>query len=876
MTATDDFLINHAYSNVWCSPGQDRQHIVAPARMTKSWGVQGTVRIGKRQVELPTRSEWYHVFVIGDLPPILVGMETIYNQWISVKSHCVRTSLLVDLYFNNGVHFPTHRAYFLYTTYGNLIIAFKSTPRVGDPGTDQPYIRWRSNAYFDGSNTVPLNGGIEIDGITFTDNTQFYNFQARFRATQLKAGKTFAFVNGRRVKDINLTVAVIGDVLEYYRDESVKEVIELPVSQLSSFDSILDNKGKFLLPRDGLGSVIDYRDDVDVYILNYVKSAEYRGVYYHQNRIDALRMVTHRDYSIVSSYLLAYLNDHDWTFQNNLRIELIVRTAGWRRELVDEHHRIKELYRLTQSDRIDAMIGEQAGVDVWKVANLENSQYPQLMRADNGGITRSMVESAYGYNAVSKILADSPIKVPDGRSWVTLPYGLREKATIFEYNNEGRLLGWYIHQNSHEYPLRNTDCRYIEGYFGISGLGLNTQHNAVGYVLEEGVDYRFYVADIIEDETPIWRDVTGDTDYYQVTQGNEVQWNVDFSNYHTAIRHDQNILCYNVELDYRDRVLAFTIQMKEAHEGGEVLTGPMLIPPGELDVFINGWLLIENIDYYVNWPEICVVNKTRLSGGPIQMLTIRARGFCSSEMERDLPADVGFVAYGLLSRNAHFHVRDDKVCRISIGGALYTRDEVKVSEDDTIEMTGVENGTPYQIVHPIVPTARYVDVDTYTYRAASQEADTAVEGYLTMYLPEPVQENPNPIPAWYKVYSPFTCKLIYDMIYGLLPMDEFKGEYSLELVSQRLAGYEWTLAYDPALKNADERYIIIHPHPEDDPIQLDIYQYRLLRKAIEVFLDNKVAINRQVLLVEEGFEYEEPDHPHPYRLRSEVPGVTSF
>mgnify|MGYP001562075659 FL=1 len=413
MVSSTDFLVDHAYRNVWCSPGQDRQHIVAPTRITKRAGAVGNIKLGMSTYNLPSVGEWYHVFTIGDLPPVLVGMNTIVDKWVSVMGQCNSTSLLVDLYTNLGIHIPTHRAYWLYTRAGQLLIAILNTPAIVNLGLVQPFIRWRSNAYFDGNDGMFLNDGIEIAGLTPTTQAQYSLFQAKWRAAKLKAGYAWAFVNGVRVNDINLTTAKIGDILEYTQDASVKSVVELPIRSLQSFVSILDTKGKYFLPRAGVEDIIDYADDIDIYLLRYQLAAAYTGCYYHQNQPDSIRMVTHRDYSIPQTYLQYYVdNTPTWIWNDDLRVEIIVRNSGWtNRPLVNEAHRIKELFKLSEPLRLKAMLGEQS-LDIWRADVLENDFYPQVMSAEYGGLTRPMVEQAYGYNAISKLICDVPYKIP--------------------------------------------------------------------------------------------------------------------------------------------------------------------------------------------------------------------------------------------------------------------------------------------------------------------------------------------------------------------------------------------------------------------------------------------------------------------------------
>lgn len=872
MTSSTDFLVDHAYRNVWCAPGQDRQHIVGPARMTQPWGVIGSMRIGMRGYNLPTPSDWYHVFMIGDLPPILVGMDQVVDKWVSARAHCVATSLLVDIYFNDGVHFPLHRAYFLYTSKGALVVALKKTDIIKKMDTVQPWVRWRSNAWFDSAEAnIQPNTGIEVDGLTYGDVNEFNLFQNRWRLAQTKQGYAWAFVNGRRVRDINTATAKPGDICEYVRDASVKEVKQMKLTDLPTFDSIRDNQNKFLLPRPGLGDVIDFEDDVDLYLLRYTKPALYTGIYVHQNQEDAIRMVTHRDYATPTAYLHGLVNDNfGWRWSDDLRIEVIVRHSGFRRDLIDEAHRIKELFKLPEDLRLKAMIGVDSEVSVWRAAELENSPYLRIMEASYDGLDRQIVEDAYGYNAISRLIGDTPVRLDVNAKWVDLPFSLYARSTVLEYDELGTLLGWYQHDISIQYPVRNATCRYIEAYIGRGGVGLSTIYGKKTAELVDGVDYRFYLCTIWNGEPrDDWKDVTGDDTKYEIVDG-VLTWLIDTTKYYTAVRGDRDFLMYELDLDYRDDLITLTVRADEVVKGAVATSGVMDIPPGEIMLWVNKRPVIENIDYYVKWPEICIVNKAYLVEGPIQNVVLMARGFPNADFERDTPSDVGFVAYGKISHNARFNIRDDKVCRIVAGGQLYTRDEVAFSEDQGGELDA-PNGSPYAVYNPIIPMAGVTNTETYALRAKAQLIDDEIEDYLTQKLPEPVEPNPNPIPAWYPVFSPFCAKLIYDMLYGVLPMDEFKGDYTLAFVKQRLQGYDWILPYDPALDaNLDSRYVVIHPHPEQGVIELNVYQYRLLDRAIQVFLNNNVQFNRTVVIVEEGFEHDMRDHPHPHQTWESV------
>src|SRR5690606_31047219 len=403
-------------------------------------GVVNQMRILWTQYPLPTSKEWYHVFQIGEITPELLGLLSTYNQWLSLDKHCQQSDLLVNVYLKNGVEFPRHTSYILRTMDDNVILAVKDHPSIGDAGNNPVYLRVYSNAYFQRS--TDTGEGIEVHGATLRTTADLTNMQSRWQAAKNRKGHCVAYVNGRRVQNLSPQTMTVGNVVEFFRDGTIREIVEFKVSELPSFLSTLDRQQKYLLhPRGYDRGTIDYLDDLDFYLIKRRSDHLLDGVYYHKNAENAVRMVTHRDYSIPVDFVAAYVDDHpDWYDINTLSVQVYVRDSGYERELVDEHHRIKELYRLEDDEILEAMVGQDSTVDVWQAANLEASAYPALMRAPMGTIDHDTVRDAYGYNAISKLLADTPLKIDPVSKGVDLPVGLWEDSTIYEYRADGTLI----------------------------------------------------------------------------------------------------------------------------------------------------------------------------------------------------------------------------------------------------------------------------------------------------------------------------------------------------------------------------------------------------------------------------------------------------
>lgn len=867
MSSMTDFLTEHAAQNVWCSPEQDYQYILRPRRLTGKTGARKDLDVLWTRIALPTSDKWYHVYQIGEISPQALGLNGTKMRWIKVSDHCNAEHLMLDLYTKAGIQFPRFTSYLLHTSDGNIILAVQDLPHFAKLGHVDLFMRFYSNAYFNTERINMPSEGLVVKGMQVANASEQLLFQRDWRDHVAKPGYAFAFVNGRRVQDLNVTTVALGDYIEFVWDSSVKRVVELPLKDVPSFLSTLDSKQKFLLHYPGVTDVIDYRDDIDVYLIKRANANVFSGVYYHKNQEDALRMVTHKDYSLPVVYVLGYVADHPtWEQLDELSVQLIIRKAGWTRPLVNEHHRIKELYKLPDADLVRAMLGTESNVTEWRAESLETSQYPVLMRSVERAFERGVVQAAYGYNAISKLVADTPQRKPEDQQWIELPVGLWNASTIYEYDATGTMLEWHQHTSGRFYVPRNPACRSIEGIVGRGTEEMSTVYGKTNVPLVTGVNYRFYVCSL-SDGRPMgdWIDVTDDSEYYDVV-GGAVLWKVSLAEYYTAIKNDQGFLAYDLPLAYRDGILRFTVNVDEVRTDGGEYMGPAQIPFGTFDLWLNGRALIRDLDYYLNWPEVCVVNKEYLVEGDEQRISIRGTGFCDKDMTTPKVADYGFVKYGLLSKNNRFDIRDDKVMRIVVDGKLFHQDELKFAETDSgVLIDGIRNGAPYQVSDVIVPLRDLVAADTYSLRAESLVVDKRISDYMTRKLPEPVELHPNPIPRQYQIYSPYASKVMYDLIHGILSMDAFQGHYSDMVLKEALVPYEWLLKYDPAMRaDVDTGYVSIHPHNLNREVVLNVYQYRFLLRTIRLVLKDRVDITKFVK-IEAGFEHETPDHPHPYR-----------
>lgn len=682
-----EFLVDHAVKNVWCSPEQDRQYILQAAKITPINGRISTVDVMWRNIKLPDTTSYWHVYQVGGVSPLVFGLLSDQNKWISFSQVCNTQKMICDIYTLNGIMLPRTDTYYMYTKDNNLIICVRNNNNINFDFNGNIFIRLYTNAYFTSTRSNKDTDYIFIGGKTILTTDDILTIQNTIASYRTLTGETYCFINGVKVSNISILNASIGDACEFIYDSSIIKIVDFPIYSLNTFNSTLDNTAKYLLNYFGNDDgTIDYIDDIDVFILEDLSNNSHSGVYYNHNNPSALRNLTHRDYSINASFINTYINiirtiaGNRLVDTNNLFIRLHIRKSGYNRSSVNEANRIKELYKLPPESIPRAMLGLDSVVNNWTADTLESSMYTNIMRSKFIEITKQKVSDAYGYNAISKLIANTPnVPIVVGNNKViTLPFALQNYSTMYEYDVNGLLLGFYVHVSGGSYICANLNTvlveiisgagsKILDDTFGNNNLPVNANNNS----------FRVYYANRINNGNDNnWTDVTG-TDKYLITNG-VLEWADNLIDPYICIRTDNKFLAYNLSLNSSNGYMRFTLN--QTSMGVDKI---LSIPLGDLDIFLNGHSLIKNLDYFVNFPEVVITNKKYLINPMTtnQNLHIRFTGFCNSDLTMKNEEDVGFIQYGYLSNNNKFDIRDDKVLRITIDGALYSKDELIFSED---------------------------------------------------------------------------------------------------------------------------------------------------------------------------------------------------
>ena len=845
-----NYLKDHALSNIHCAKQQDKQFLFKPALITIEAGVRHTVEIEWEHYPLPGSGKWF-VYQIGQLAPSIVDLFPMVNSWFTIEN---KKNTLIDVYDTYGKQFPKNDTFLMRTVNKNFVLAVKDNNSISNLPKNSIFIRFYTNAFFKSKLA-------NSDDKVFSYATQVFTrqevviFQNKVeKAKQENIGHVYLFQNGWKVKNIHPDHFEPMDILEYVIDSSIKEVVEFKINELEIFTSDLDRARKYLLFRDTDSREIDFRDDIDLFVVGKDNINGHKGVFYHKFSPVAFRMLTHKDYSIPVNSISFLTNMlKELYLDDDLYIVMHIRKSGIQRQLTFESNKIHELMKLGKTEILNAMVGTNSNLETWKAANLELSKYPKLMNSLVPEIDNVLIQEAYGYNASSKVLGDTPSKpvLYNGLRVVDLPPKLRYNSSLFEYSKLGLLINSYNGDEGKLYKVKNDHTGYVEGMVGklskTTGFLFNVNRVDIPNYNQQIAGY---YSDMINGlPTYDWQYATEDLHYKIIDQ--QVIWLLDPKEFYLATKVEAFNLHDSFELGLQEGYLKFDIESEERYfiNGKEFkIKSKLDIPPGKIDIFLNSHSLIKDLDYYISWPTVLIVNKEFINQSKDkQLIDIRLSGLCDYDLKLQPMAEHGFIEHGLLSRNDRYDLRDDRVLRFVSRGRIYSRDEIDFSEEnnDSVEQS-LTNGSPYQVDDIFVPLDEFLTISTYDYKNQSNFVNKQVSDYLSLYKTEPVIDKVSIITKRYDLYSPFISRVIMEMVVGNISPTSDYGNFRDDYVREIVKDLVWLFKFDPLIQGFNQKYVKVHPHHKYNVIEITQLQYNFLSKLNKIYFNDSIDLSGHI------------------------------
>lgn len=897
--ASNHFLVEHALENVWAQPIQDKQHVLKMARYTSPSGAYKRAQIQRYFVDLPSPSDgamlWHHVYQIGAAFPMLLALDSLKNKWVRADLIAIAHGTTINVFTESGTEVALCHCWLRQVSDGNILLAVEIREKFNlgkelttndmnvqelvqrQLASEPTYFRCYQNARAQSgqwagrtpSDFKPLSYVYQY----VSNSSDFTTFLNKVRAAQLahgNLGKGRYYIDGFLVGTQNAYRASLhlGRYLTYIHDETVLYDGIVAFTDMGTFTSNLDmgTMKMLLMVDEAVNDVsIHYHDDIDFYVCNHASLTDLdgRGTYIGRVRRDLIRQVTQNAYSIRTPSLQALIAEHsaDHLINGKVYIRYIVRDGGMRKGLPFNRERLNDLYKLPLAKIKEAMYGVNSVVPEWRAENLESSDYMKLVSSWYSKINDTMVSKGYGYHALMKVSFSEMVRPVANiyqlaAGYTASPVRNNINASMHRYDR----YGVYIGPQNVLIPSRQffdaqsnvASAEFINMPFSETDDGTYLDQDITSKDLNE-YGFRAYVCSW-RNGAPLldWQDVT-DSVWYTYTETNgigKVTWNfplLDAAGLYPAVRIQNVVHCYKFKPNVNyDGFVRFSITSNQ-NVAGVMQQRIQKIPSDTLDLFMNGIPLIENVDYYVKWPEV-VVTKRMVTAPANTEFHVRHYGLVlGSEASHREPREVGFTKAGILSANKQYDLRNDRNIRIIVDGVIKTREEVRFAEDSTGTLS--LDGRPYSIQEYRFPMDNFVPIPVKPLVVEAESIDERVSAYIAPYINPTVTERGFIDGDRYQVVSPLISALLHAMRnFNFLNNGELDGITITDKVIEELAAPYWSLLpYEPIYNGANTAYMNIMPH-QYAPLTMEVTarQYIFLEHIIHIYLKDSIDLTPYV------------------------------
>lgn len=841
----------YALNHIYMASRQDTQFRFSLVQVTKpALPVRRSVVIADKTRLLPNQVDKFHVYLLGSVPVNFLNLarKTLTwskDLWVNLEEDMNARQFIAQLYDDLGRIIPRKNVYYSVWNDGGLVFAvLEDVPLHRTYDLRRPlFVRFYSNERF----THAMNAGevaIRCRSTVVTNNADKLALQNEVSQLEASGGLAMVYVDGLYADRVTLNIPD-GSTVEYLYDASIISKEVYPIVSLTTFDSTKDDTVKYLLHRDFVVDDVQFEDDLELYI-TYEQDYLVHGLYYYQHVNTALTNVTDKDFALNSQFVnqqAQQLSDLTSGAFNDKSITLLTRRSTRTRRRVYNATKLHEFYKLPSHLEKVVLNSTADTVSDFRCEALENSDYFKLAAATRiTDLTQELAMSAVGYDGAVYAYGQTPVAT-QGNPEVAIPALYRAGAVAYEYSGEGRLLRYS--NASGPLHIASADAAFVEFIQGIQETAPTHLYDVDELIPLRASEYRVLAAHF-DGLTPIspWEDIT-DLPACQYTPAGVTVSGISVSKKIRIFYFDRPYI-RDYALPLVDGVLVFPLTVWEDRGPG---AANHLIDHSyaTLEVFLNGYRLTPQIDFFVNYPYIAICNKRYLDHSQTdQQLHIRMTGFNLDPAEINQREVSGFVTHGALTRNSKYDVSDDKVLSVFIDGQLVDRSAIRISEDDNVVRTeDLLNGLTYSLAPRMLSLRSITSLSTLPYYNEAKALDDRISALYNAIFPEPEVHAPVVIANKHYLYSITLTKILYDLLDGNIPSELYTRAYDDTVIHGLLTDqYALEFGLEPIRANLPEHFVEIHPHPLLTPIQVNLHQYRFIANVARILTaDTPVKLN---------------------------------
>ena len=903
------FVTNTVLQDTWLSNVHGYNLTIGPGKVSLAGGVTTAVQVGKRYVvppETKNSSQRFHLYHIGHLPKHLLGMTGVVNDvWINLEDLMKAHDVFVSVTLTNGAMVSPRRCWVRkFNIDNNIVVAVMNDPAY-DFGTTMIYLG-REHDYLlvptEDGYPIPLANGKRIQAtldnsnivLGFYSNLSYFTGETKNSPTGMNKVIAYDFLQTandatilnwlNKFKGTTHTAWVHVDGFIRTLNGAIRDVASLKKRELAIYtDRSISYKGFFKFEETKeytpkgkrtrhviqlplkVGSV----EDISIFF-GSGKDSDFKGV--HLNNV--IQGITHHlsDTLIsIDDLQVNNLRGSQTLFDNSteLYFYIVVRKSARNANIGLKAERLDLFNMLSEENRLKCITGEFEKATMWSGEALENSTFNKLRYMPAVKIDNTEVVEAYGYYGLESLFQPQPVTSREmtlngeGVYEFTIGDAFKEYTQIPRHEKRVDVLAYGVDRRlvrSKEYPAVsdasitfNTNTPLVKAEYDLvynNDITLKGHAKLSGdvYISERGKQFGFacYISKVTGN-TPdeVWKLAEEGVHYSLVKTSRDIQVKWD-----TARLTELKLVGCTVEgyggCRYTRRYSELSkrrdyIQLDVAKD----LDGLKAIEPDLIQIWMDGYILIEGIDYIVNWDSIYIVKPC---ANDLASIHVRMKGL-SATGQHSKPLDVGFVDRGRICFTSKFLLYKNKSLQYSINGLLYSPEEIRFGMDTGLagSIVDVADGMPYQIQRRGHVLEHYVQTSSHQARmkddlkeAKILDAINSMRIYSTTYVRNTLEL---PESQRYLVISPLLNEVVYRFkVLNWLNSEMFRG-YEEYQADAWIAPYLHLTKGDPTKSDVfDPAFMTAAPCVE--PMKMNQRQLDFLHWINRKYLGNKVNINK--------------------------------
>lgn len=814
-----NFLQQDAHDHIWGSPRQDTQYIFKLGRITQVRGSVASYNLNGDILNMPDTVSTWHIFNIGQMNPNLLNLNYTETLFKDIVSSMEEDSLFIDCYNESGIQVFKSDIYYNFTYEKDLIFAIRqnSLSKI-NLKTDDIWMRFYKPSIFTSDLLTTVTKNIQVFSKNLSSNAVLLEAKKYHDDKSNLTGDTLVYKDGYLTNIDNIKIF---DNVDIVYDASIKKIVELNYGEINTYVSVDTNNKKYVLHTPAAPTQLDYYDDVDVYIVGYDNSNNFVGLLYSRNDADSIKQLTFKDYSIKTTTVENLINllGPDLTF----KIRLILRNSGSDNVVYDERRRLVSLYDLNETSLKSTLGGIDSNISIWDPVKLENSTFSKFVGTTESKLQFTDMDNLYGYYTDVYRSKQTIVKIVDTNKDLLLPISFNSFLTAYEYDKDGYLIDSYAHEDGVTYNLSRSGVDRVELISGIKKDSL-VYYTSGSITLEDGIGYRVYL-----NQDGTYTDVT-DLNIYQNTENGIL--NITPNGKSVIVKTNKYLYEIKRYINYNKGELS--VELDPIVE---------VIPFGQIDVFMNGRILVEDIDYILAGNKVFITRNSYSIKSESQDVLVRMYGFCNSDMTRTSRSISGIVKNGTIDLNGHYELIKYRLLKVSIDGYLldYTADDFKQYNNGTGRLN---DGS----VYGVSPYMQNIDQFTKTNSQALSVVDDENDKIVTDYITSKNKLSSDVVTSsfTFDYISAFMVTVINSLLKTRVIRDNFYDNYNEYKVIEYCKQFEYVLQSDKKILSGDfKNNVTIYAYPTQ--ITVDLYTYKFINVVNKIYYSGLVDVDYSII-----------------------------